>query len=156
MQGKRTIAVAAMAAGALGVGVAAAHPKSKHDDGFQTAVKPYAKGVTGSGWTTKPIISAGDIVPETGSQNGQYRMVGIPDGLGVERAKNGKKAFGTKKGKHGGTVRVWMTHELTQTDVSEPRVGRPAQRGAFATQVILNRRGAVVSARRAFDTVYQD
>jgi hypothetical protein len=138
---KRAIALAAVAAGTLAGGVAAAKPK-KHD-GFQTAVKPYAKGVPGSGWVTEPIFSAGDVVPETGSGNGRYRMVGIPDGLGVERAK-------------GKSRRVWMTHELTQTDVSEPRVGRPAQRGAFATQLLLNRKGEVLSARRAFETVYQD
>jgi hypothetical protein len=92
---------------------------------------------------TQPIISADDKVPETGNPGAQYRMVGIPDGLGVER--RGRK-----------TARVWMTHELTQTDVSEPRVGRPAQRGAFATQYRLNRRGEVLSGRRAFDHVYQD
>ena len=30
-----------------------------------------------------------------------------------------------------------MTHEFAQNQVSEPRVGRPAQRGAFADQLIL-------------------
>jgi hypothetical protein len=49
-----------------------------------------------------------------------------------------------------------MTHELTQTDTSEPRVGRPAQRGAFASEWLLNKKGEVISGRRAFDTVYQD
>jgi hypothetical protein len=141
----RMLALVAVAAAAMVCGAATAKPKKP--GGFQTTVKPYAKGVPGSGWATHPIFSAGDVVAETGNRGAQYRMVGIPDGLGVERRKGSK---------HGGTTRVWMTHELTQTDVSEPRVGRPAQRGAFATQVVLNRRGAVVSARRAFDTVYQD
>ena len=152
MQARRTIALAAVAAGVLGGGVAAAKPKPKppkHQSGFQTAVKPYAKGL--AGWTTEPIISAGDTVPETGAGSAQYRMVGIPDGLGVERL-GGKD----KRKNRGGAVRVWMTHEFTQTDASEPRVGRPAQRGAFADQLILNRKGEVLSARRAFDRVYQD
>jgi len=128
-------------------GLAAADPPGTRD-GFRTSVKPYAKGVPGSGWVTEPIISAGDTVPETGSLGAQYRMVGIPDGLGVERVHGHRRT--------GNAVRVWMTHELPQNEVSEPRVGRPAQRGSFATQYQLNRRGEVLSGRRAFDRVYQD
>jgi hypothetical protein len=150
MRVKRTIAVAAVGAGALTCGVAVADPPGTRD-GFRTAVKPYAKGVPGSGWVTEPIISAGDTVPETGNPGAQYRMVGIPDGLGVDRPHGRDRG-----GKGGNTVRVWMTHELPQNEVSEPRVGRPAQRGAFASQYRLNRRGKVLSARRAFDRVYQD
>lgn len=154
MHCRRMIALAAATAGVLGSGIAAAKPPKppKKGDGFQTTVKPYAKGVPGSGWATQPIFSVGDVVPETGVAGAEYRMVGIPDGLGVERA-HGKHR---RKKKGGRTVRVWMTHELNQTDVSEPRVGRPAQRGAFATQLLLSRDGKVLSARRAFDTVYQD
>jgi hypothetical protein len=151
MRGKRTIAMVAVGVvGALGCGVAAADPPGSRD-GFRTAVKPYAKGVPGSGWVTEPIISAGDTVPETGSPATQYRMVGIPDGLGVDR-EHGRG----RGGKGGSTVRVWMTHELPQAEISEPRVRRPAQRGAFASQYRLNRRGDVLSGRRAFDRVYQD
>ena len=151
----RIIALVAAAMATLAVGAAAAKPKPKHNKpaGFHTSVKPYAKGVPGSGWVTEPIFSAGDVVRETGTTNAEYRMVGIPDGLGVERRHGKGRAF---KGKNGQTQRVWMTHEFSQTQASEPRVGRPAQRGAFADQLILNRKGEVVSARRAFDTVYQD
>ena len=152
----RMLALVAVVAAALGCGVAVAKPKPKKPKtptGFQTAVKPYAKGVPGSGWVTQPIFSAGDVVPETGTSGGQYRMVGIPDGLGVERRHGAGRSFKTKGGQ---TQRVWMTHEFSQNQVSEPRIGRPAQRGAFADQLILNRKGEVVSARRAFDTVYQD
>jgi hypothetical protein len=151
----RILALVAVATAMLAAGVAAAKPKEKPNKpaGFQTAVKPYAKGVPGSGWVTEPIFSAGDVVRETGTSNAEYRMVGIPDGLGVERRHGKGRAFKTKNGQ---TQRVWMTHEFAQNQVSEPRVGRPAQRGAFADQLILNRKGEVVSARRAFDTVYQD
>jgi hypothetical protein len=142
MRIRRSIALAAVTTGTLAAGVAAAHPPSA-GGGFTTAVKPYAKGVPGSGWQTRAILSAGDVVPETGSPGTQYRMVGIPDGLGIDRS--GRKG-----------VRVFMTHELTQTDTSQPRVGRPDQRGAFATELRLDRHGAVVSARRAFDRVFQD
>jgi hypothetical protein len=123
-------------------GLAIAKPKSQ--DGFTTSVKRYAVGL--NGWDTRALLSANDVVPETGGGSAQYRMVGIPDGLGALR-----------KGK---TVRVFMTHEITKTaetgDLSEPRVGRPKQRGAFASEWILNKKGEVISGRRAFDTVYQD
>lgn len=151
----RILALVAAAMATLAVGVATAKPKPKHNKpaGFQTSVKPYAKGVRGSGWVTAPLFSAGDVVRETGSSNAQYRMVGIPDGLGVERRHGKGRALGKMNGQ---VQRVWMTHEFAQNQVSEPRVGRPAQRGAFADQLLLNRKGEVVSARRAFDTVYQD
>ena len=150
MRGRRSIVVAAVASTALAGGIAVADPPDARD-GFRTAVKPYAKGVPGSGWVTEPIISAGDTVPETGSPGARYRMVGIPDGLGVDRPHGHGRS-----GKGGNVARVWMTHELPQNEVSEPRVGRPRHRGAFASQFRLNRRGEVLSARRAFDRVYQD
>lgn len=140
MMGLRKAAALGCAASvAIGVGVASAEPPGKQD-GFTTQVKPYAVGL--AGWSTKPIFSAGDKVPETGVAGAQYRMVGIPDGLGVERLRSG--------------VRVLMTHEFPQDVTSQPRVGRPAQRGAFASEVLLDREGEVLSARRAFDRVYQD
>jgi hypothetical protein len=129
------LAAATTAVLAAGVGVA---------EGFRTTVKPYAKATPGSGWRTTPLLSSGDVVRETGTSAGQqYRMVGIPDGLGVERRRSG-------------IVRVYMTHELAQDVTSEPKVGRPSHRGAFATIARVRRNGDVVSARRAFDRVYQD
>src|SRR6266511_1313345 len=128
-----------LAAGIAVAGIADGKPQNQ-PDGFTTAIKPYAVGL--SGWQTHAILSAGDVVPETGNGSAQYRMVGIPDGLGVLRRAKG--------------VRVFMNHELTQSTVSEPRVGEPQQRGAFVSEWRLNKRGEVVSGRRAFDTVYQD
>src|SRR5215216_2435498 len=119
-------------------GIAAGKPQ--HQAGFTTTVKAYAVGL--SGWQTKPILSANDDVPETGNGSARYRMVGIPDGLGVLRRGRG--------------ARLFMNHEFSQADVSEPRVGRPQQRGAFVSEWRLNGRGQVLSGRRAFDTVYQD
>jgi hypothetical protein len=113
----------------------------KPANGFTTwNPKTYATGL--NGWQTRALLSVDDVVAETGNATGQYRMVGIPDGLGVLR--------------RGKSVRVFMNHEMTQTDKSEPRVGRPRQRGAFVSEWTLDKRGNVVSGRRAFDTVYQD
>lgn len=131
-------AVTALATLAL-AGIATAAPK-KDPEGHPTTVKRYAVGL--SGWVTKPIISVGDKVPETGNRTAEYRMVGIPDGLGMDR-----------RARH---ARVLMTHELVQGDESEPRVGRPRHRGAFASEYILNSRAQVVSGRRLYDRVYQD
>ena len=128
----RRLLVAAAAAAVVVAGTAAA----------ATSVKPYAKPVPGSGWTATPLWSAGDVVPDTDDPSLQYRMVGIPDGLGVYRTDE--------------DVRVLMTHELPQDAESRPRVGRPAQRGAFATELRMNSNADIVSARRAFDSVYQD
>src|SRR4051794_25695522 len=93
-----TFAAAAAALTAAGTAVAA------------TAVKPSARPVPGSGWTTTPIWSAGDVVAESANPGRQYRMVGIPDGLRAYDAVD--------------DVRVLMTHELEQDAISEPRIGR--------------------------------
>jgi hypothetical protein len=139
---------AAVAAVALAGEVAGARPPDSQS-GFRTAVKPYAEGVPGAGWTTQPIISAGDTVPETGASGQQFRMVGLPDGLGVDQASSGHR-------RKGSAIRVLATHEMPQAELSEPRVGRPKQRGAFASELLLTRDGKVISGRRAFDRVYQD
>ena len=154
-------ATAAVAVTALAAAAAVADPPSAQD-GFRTSVKPYARGLAGSGWETVPILSAADRVPETGAQEGVlYRMVGIPDGLGAYRVDadgNWQHGPGASIG-HGhddGLVKVLMNHEIAQADVSEPRVGRPKQRGAFVSEYTLNDDGEVLSGRRAFDRVYQD
>ena len=149
----RGLGLAVVATGVLAGGIAIAKPPDKPVT-FTTGVKPYAKGVPGSGWETQALFSAGDVVPETGVSGAQYRMVGIPDGLGVERVRGQGRGHG--RGKPAAWARVLMTHEFPQADTAEPRVGRPAQRGAFASEILLTRKGQVISARRAFDTVFQD
>jgi hypothetical protein len=121
------------------VGIADGKPKNQQT-GFTTAIKAYAVGL--NGWDTNAILSVGDSVSETGNGSAEYQMIGIPDGLGVVR-----------KGK---TARVFMSHELEKATTSEPRVGRPLQRGAFVSEWTLNKKGEVLSGRRAFDNVYQD
>ncbi len=136
------------AAGAAATGVAGARPE--RDAGFVTAVKPLARGIPGSGWTTTPILSSGDEVPETHRPDERYRMVGVPDGLGVERVPDLWHGQGR-------VVRVLMTHELVHTPrQSDPLVGRPRQRGAYVDEWLMTREGRVLSGRRAYDRVFQD
>jgi hypothetical protein len=113
-------------------------------DGFKTTTKPYLVGVPGTGFETEPLLTAGDMVPVTGSPNENYQMVGIPDGLGAVRATHD-------------VTRVFMNHELNQDVQSHPYADRPVfQRGAFISELLLSEDGSVLSGRRAFDRVYQD
>jgi hypothetical protein len=129
-----TVVGALAAAGAaitIGIGPASADTNP---------VKPYTVPV-GSEYEIRPLLSAGDTVPETGNPGKEYRMVGIPDGLGASL--------------QGGAATLHMNHELTQATTSEPEVGRPANRGALVSKYSLDKRGAV-SGERAYDTVFQE
>jgi hypothetical protein len=108
-----------------------------------TAVKPYVVPI-GSKYTVTPLFSADDKVPLLGGAPGQqYRMVGIPDGLGAH--SNGD-----------GTSTLFMNHELNNTTLSEPIVGGPKNRGAYVSQWILDADGDPIVGRRAYDRVFQE
>jgi hypothetical protein len=108
-----------------------------------TAIKPYAEPV-GSDYTIRPLFSADDKVPLLGGAPGQqYRMVGIPDGLGAH--PNGD-----------GTSTLFMNHELNNTTLSEPIVGGPKNRGAYVSQWILDADGDPIAGRRAYDRVFNE
>lgn len=126
MRFMRSVGLAAVAAGALAGGIAAAAPPGA-PGGFTTTIKPYAKGVPGSGWETQPLFSVGDVVPETGVAGAQYRMVGIPDGLGVERLRGHGRGHG--KGKPAASVRVLMTHEFRRPTSPSRASGAPPSAG---------------------------
>jgi len=83
------------------VTLGAATAVAGHEAGFTTARPAQLVAEPGSGVTVKPLLSASDIVPDTG-----YQMSGIPDGLG---------AYGD--GKH---IQVLMNHELGQNFPSVP------------------------------------
>jgi hypothetical protein len=103
-------------------------------------VKPYAVPL-GADYEISRLLSVGDTVPETGAPGQQYRMVGIPDGLGA--------------GIQDRAATLHMNHELTQPTTSEPEVGRPANRGALVSKYSLTSRGKV-SGARAYDNVFQE
>ena len=130
---KRKVTIAAvLAAAALTSSVSAA-----------TSVKPYVEAV-GSEYEIKALFSVDDKVPLLGGAPGQqYRMVGIPDGLGAHA--NGD-----------GTSTLFMNHELNSNALSEPVVGGPKNRGTYVSQWILDADGDPVAGRRAYDWVYQE
>lgn len=130
---KRNVTIAALlAAAALTSSVSAA-----------TSVKPYVEAV-GNEYEIKALFSVDDKVPLLGGAAGQqYRMVGIPDGLGAH--PNGD-----------GTSTLFMNHELVSSQQSEPVVGGPKNRGAFVSKFILDADGDPIAGRRAYDWVYNE
>ncbi len=107
--------------------------------GFLTSVKPYAVPVTAD-YNVKPLISAGDTVPETSDPATRFQMIGIPDGLGAYKERH--------------RVQVLMNQELGRSVLSEPVIGEPLNRGAFVSKLTLAKDGSVLSGERAYDTVY--
>jgi hypothetical protein len=108
-----------------------------------TAVKPYVEPV-GSHYQIKALFSVDDKVPLLGGAPGQeYRMVGIPDGLGAHPNPDG-------------TSTLFMNHELGFTALSEPVVGGPQNRGAIVSQWILDADGDPVAGRRAYDQIFDE
>jgi len=108
-----------------------------------TSVKPYVEPVGGA-YEIKALFSVDDKVPLLGGAAGQqYRMVGIPDGLGAH--PNGD-----------GTSTLFMNHELGFKTQSEPVVGGPKNRGAIVSQWILDQNGDPVAGKRAYDSVYAE
>jgi hypothetical protein len=108
-----------------------------------TSVKPYVAPV-GSQYAVKALFSVDDRVPLLGGAPGQeYRMVGIPDGLGAH--PNGD-----------GTSTLFMNHELGFTAQSEPVVGGPKNRGAIVSQWILDADGDPVAGKRAYDQIFDE
>lgn len=119
---------------ALGIGLAlAAIAQAQSFTGPQSSQPPYIVP-SAPGWEVTALISAGDR-----AQDGRYRMVGIPDGLGALRgrfAESGEylddKAFMT----------VFLNHEL---GAAAGAVRAHGQTGAFVSQWTLRLDGMEVT-----------
>ena len=111
---------------AVGAGIATlALAASVAPAGAATTIDAYAEGR--NGYETVALFSVGDPVPRTGDPSQSYRMVGIPDGLGIV-------------GRDGGAT-LFMNHEFTRSTVSQPIVGGPDYRGTVEDgQLLLLRR----------------
>jgi Bacterial protein of unknown function (DUF839) len=108
-----------------------------------TSVKPYVEPVGGD-YQVRALFSVDDRVPLLGGgTEQQYRMVGIPDGLGAHPNRDG-------------TSTLFMNHELGFTALSEPVVGGPKNRGAIVSQWILDADGDPVAGRRAYDQIFDE
>lgn len=83
---------------------------------------PYVT-ITGKGWDVHSILTVGDTVKKTGSTTENYRMAGIPDGLGAY--DNGD-----------GTFTVLINHELGGT---AGIVRAHGGRGSFVSKWIISK-----------------
>ena len=139
LRGRVLASVAALALAAAVVSVAVA--------GAAIAdVKRYTVPLAGSGYETKRLLTAGDTIPETSQPGKQFQMVGIPDGLGAYKARNGQRI-------------VLMNHELTNTTLSAPTLGGPTEplnKGAFVSKLVVDKNGNVLSGERAYDWVFNE
>jgi len=109
-------------------------------------IKRYTIPLPGSGYETTRLLSVGDTVPMTGNPAKQYQMVGIPDGTGAHRNRDGTRT-------------IYMNHELPVSPavaMSEPIMGDPLNRGAIVSKLVVDRRGNVLSGDRAYDVVYDE
>lgn len=106
-----------------------------------TSVKPYVVAV-GSEYTVTPLFSVNDQV-QWSKGNSQYRMVGIPDGLGAH--PNGD-----------GTATVYMNSEFPFNVQSEPLVSGTKNRGSIVSKWILDADGNVVEGARAYDWIFNE
>ena len=126
----------------IGIGVVGALVVASTAVAGFAIIKPYAVGIDG-GYYTQRLLSVGDTVPESSDSSKQFQMIGIPDGLGAHKGKNGRTT-------------LFMNHELTYGTLSEPVLGEPLNRGPIVSKLTLNRKGKVLSGERAYDTVYLD
>ncbi len=99
-----------------------------------TSIKPYVEPI-GSDYEIEPLFSVDDKVPlEGGTPGQQYRMVGIPDGLGAH--PNGD-----------GTTTLYMNHELHHEHAVGARRRRPQEPRDDRLELDAGRRGNVADWR---------
>jgi hypothetical protein len=113
------------------VGLGATVALAAHDEGFTTSRPAQLVAEPGSGTVVQKILSASDIVPDTGSP--AYQMSGIPDGLGAY-----------KDGKH---IHVLMNHELGRTFPAVP----PGVDARISKITLDGKTRGVVDAEYLFD-----
>ena len=120
MRKRATFALAS--ASALSFAAPAVAAPGTATNGPTTNVAPYVVPVA-EGVDTTSLLTVGDKPASNG-----YKMVGIPDGLGVRRAR-------------GGAVELFMTHELRGTQGIARRHG---QAGSFVSNYKINPRTLAV------------
>ena len=133
MKRRRTIFIAVLTGAIAAVAAATALA--------ETSIKDYVVPV-GDEYEVDALHSVGDAVPWSGGA-GQYRMVGIPDGLGAHPNADG-------------TATVYMNSEFTFAALSEPLVGGAKNRGAIVSKWTLDENGDVLEGERAYDSIYNE
>jgi hypothetical protein len=118
---RKTLVMLAVGTLVLGMTGAAAFAAPGAETGPSSSTPPYLVR-TQTGIVTKSILTTGDSVPLAGG-SGNYRMVGVPDGLGAY--DNGD-----------GTFTMLSNHELTATEGTTRRHGAI---GSFVSRWVINK-----------------
>lgn len=113
-------------------------------DGFRTSARPYISPTGEGSFSFRQLLTAGDIVPLTGSSTGKYRFVGASSGLGALPTTVGGNP----------ALRMLVAHGGGNDSISEPIIGAPGFRGSFVSEYLLWPDGTVVSGGPAYDTVW--
>lgn len=113
-------------------------PVTSIDKPFISDDKAYIKP-SASGVVITPLLTVAEVVPNTSDLTKGYRMVGIPDGLGMAKAKDG-------------SIRLMMNHEL-RASASAPLVNASVITGAFVSEYVIAPKGGVISGDLAFKKV---
>jgi hypothetical protein len=110
-----------------------------------TDVNAYALPSWHADYVVEPVLSVGDIVPQTSNlAAGQFQFVGIPDGMGAYNIPGSQTVMN-------------VAHEFGWTTLSRPVLGGDRIRGAFVSSyVISNVDRGVLSGDLAFTTTNQD
>ena len=111
--------------------------------GVVTSIKPYVVALTPE-YAVQPLLSVGDRLPRTSNPTEQYQMVGIPDGMGLYKDADTESYV------------VYVNHEFGNTTTSEPIIGQPLNRGAIVSTLNLDLQGRVMTADRAYATVWDE
>jgi len=91
--------------------------------------------------TLRPLLTVGDSVPRTSNLAQSFRLIGVPDGLGLSVDADGRHA-------------LWVNHELKKNDVSQPVAGEPLANGAFVSRLLFSKEGEIVSGDLAATTYF--
>jgi len=102
-------------------------------------------------WAVRPLLSVGDQVPRTRNNAQSYQMVGIPDGLGIDKVR-GNEAI------------IYMNHEFATAPfggsgglaLTQAVIGEPQNRGAFVSTWVVDKDGRIASGDYAYDWVYTE
>ncbi len=90
-----------------------------------------------------PLLTVGESVPRTSHPSQTFRLVGIPDGMGLSKSADGK-------------IHLWLNHGIPKRSISQPIPGGGFQQGAFVSSwILLTNPPRVASGDFAATSVFQ-
>lgn len=119
---------------------------SLHAQGIKTTEGAYLAATPGSSFTFEPIVTVGDLLPLTPGTgpNGatDFAFCGIPDAMGIY------------KDRVSGQNVLFVSHELTDANLSRPFRGLTRYKGAWVSRFVLSDDGGIVSGSVAHQNLF--